>query len=165
MRKLFILIALNAVFLSSCDNNKSASANEPIVDSITQMKYAFAEAYIDNISFVGSLYSDPSDDIEFGEWERPHVHEIDELANYSDPQLLEYLDYLINELNSAESIGDSIYLFEFKEGNGGKYAKYKNGKIKLIDNPGHLMTSKERDYYLSKIPMIRDKVQANIQGQ
>ena len=41
MRKLFILNALNAVFLSSCDNNKSASANEPIVDSITHILITF----------------------------------------------------------------------------------------------------------------------------
>lgn len=164
MKNLFILIA-STILMVSCDNNKSTSVQEAPKDSVTLMKYAFAEAYVDSISFVGAVYEEPGK-LVHEDWD-PTVDEIKEFGNYKDPELLDYLYDAIKLYEEAKFVADSAYLVKVKgELNGGDprmYVTYKNGKIQIIEG-GVILSSEYKDN-LSRLKEARDKVQENIQGE
>ena len=165
MKNLFILIA-STILMFSCGNNKSTSVQEAPKDSVTLMKYAFAEAYVDSFSFVGAVYEEPSS-IEFSDWNPPVVNEIKEFGNYKDPVLLDYLNKNIELYEEAKLVADSAYLVNLKgKSNSGfnrMYVTYKNGKIQIIE--GWVILSSEYKDNLSQLKEARDKVQENIQGE
>lgn len=165
MKNLFILIA-STILMVSCGNNKSTSVQEAPKDSVTLMKYAFAEAYVDSISFVGAVYEEPAS-IAFLDWNPPVVNEIKEYGNYKDSELLDWLNETIKLYEEAKFVADSAYLVNVKgELNGGDprmYVTYKNGKIQIIEG-GVILSSEYKDN-LSQLKEARDKVQENIQGE
>lgn len=165
MKNLFILIA-STILMVSCGNNKSTSVQEAPKDSVTLTKYAFADAYIDSISFVGAVYEDPLL-IHFSDWDPPVVNEIKELGNYKDPVLLDWLNINIERYEEeAKLVADSAYLVNLKvESQCGNrmYVTYKNGKIQILESL--VILSSEYKDFLSQLKEARDKVQENIQGE
>ena len=164
MKNLFILIA-STILMVSCGNNKSTSVQEAPKDSVTLMKYAFAEAYVDSISFVGAVYEEPFEIVP-ADWNPPSVNEIKEYGNYKDPVLLDWLNKNIGWYEEAKLVADSAYLVYLKaeSSNGNRmYVTYKNGKIQIIE--GWVILSSEYKDNLSQLKEARDKVQENIQGE
>lgn len=163
MKNLFILIA-STILMVSCGNNKSTSVQEAPKDSVTLMKYAFAEAYVDSISFVGAVHEKPFELVPV-DWDLPVVNEIKEYGNYKDPELLDWLNKTIELYEEAKFVADSAYLVygELNSGFNRMYVTYKNGKIQIIEG-GVILSSEYKDN-LSQLKEARDKVQENIQGE